>query len=135
MRIAIFGLGYVGTVTAAGLASQGHQVCGVDVDALKVEHIRSGRSPVVEPGIEELIATAVESGDLTATTDPVAALERADVSLLCVGTPSMSQGGTDLTYLRRALDDIRARTGGCHTARIGFPCSRRQKHRSPRNRG
>jgi GDP-mannose 6-dehydrogenase len=107
MRIAIFGLGYVGTVTAAGLASQGHQVCGVDVDALKVEHIRSGRSPVVEPGIEELIATAVESGDLTATTDPVAALERADVSLLCVGTPSKSQGGTDLTYLRRALDDIR----------------------------
>jgi GDP-mannose 6-dehydrogenase len=107
MRIAIFGLGYVGTVTAAGLASQGHQVCGVDVDALKVEHIRSGRSPVVEPGIEELIAAAVESGNLTATTDPIVGLERADVSLLCVGTPSMSQGGTDLTYLRRALDDIR----------------------------
>jgi GDP-mannose 6-dehydrogenase len=107
MRIAIFGLGYVGTVTAAGLASQGHQVCGVDVDALKVEHIRSGRSPVVEPGIEELIAAAVENGNLTATTDPVVGLERADVSLLCVGTPSMSQGGTDLTYLRRALDDIR----------------------------
>ena len=111
MRIAIFGLGYVGTVTAAGLASQGHEVCGVDVDAVKVEHIRSGRSPVVEPGIEELIATAVESGDLTATTDPVAALERADVSLLCVGTPSKPQGGTDLTYLRRALDDIRQATG------------------------
>ena len=107
MRIAIFGLGYVGTVTAAGLASQGHQVCGVDVDALKVEHIRSGRSPVVEPGIEELIAAAVENGNLTATTDPVVGLDRADVSLLCVGTPSMSQGGTDLTYLRRALDDIR----------------------------
>jgi GDP-mannose 6-dehydrogenase len=107
MRIAVFGLGYVGTVTAAGLASQGHQVCGVDVDALKVEHIRSGRSPVVEPGIEELIATAVENDDFSATTDPVVALDRADVSLLCVGTPSMSQGGTDLTYLRRALDDIR----------------------------
>jgi GDP-mannose 6-dehydrogenase len=107
MRIAVFGLGYVGTVTAAGLASQGHQVCGVDVDALKVEHIRSGHSPVVEPGIEELIATAVENGDLSATTDPVVALDRADVSLLCVGTPSMSQGGTDLTYLRRALEDIR----------------------------
>jgi GDP-mannose 6-dehydrogenase len=107
MRIAVFGLGYVGTVTAAGLASQGHQVCGVDVDALKVEHIRSGRSPVVEPGIEELIATAVENGDLSATTDPAVALDRADVSLLCVGTPSMSQGGTDLSYLRRALDDIR----------------------------
>jgi GDP-mannose 6-dehydrogenase len=107
MRIAIFGLGYVGTVTAAGLASQGHEVWGVDVDQVKVDHIQSGRSPVVEPGIDELIATAVDRGTLRATTDPVAALEGADVSLLCVGTPSMPQGGTDLTYLRRALDDIR----------------------------
>jgi GDP-mannose 6-dehydrogenase len=107
MRIAIFGLGYVGTVTAAGLASQGHNVCGVDVDAVKVDHIRSGRSPVVEPGIDRLIATAVESGRLRATTDPVVALDRADVSLLCVGTPSTPHGGTDLTYMRRALEDIR----------------------------
>ena len=107
MRIAIFGLGYVGTVTAAGLASQGHYVCGVDVDEVKVDHVRSGRSPVVEPGIDELVATAVENGNLTATTDAVLALDQADVSLLCVGTPSKPQGGTDLTYLRRALDDIR----------------------------
>ena len=107
MRIAIFGLGYVGTVTAAGLASQGHQVCGVDVDAVKVDLIRSGQSPVVEPGIDELTAAAVERGDLSATTDPVVALDRADVSLLCVGTPSKQQGGTDLSYLRRALEDIR----------------------------
>jgi GDP-mannose 6-dehydrogenase len=107
MRIAVFGLGYVGTVTAAGLASEGHEVCGVDVDSVKVDHIRSGRSPVVEPGIDDLIAMAVENGRLSATTDPVAALDRADVSLLCVGTPSSPQGGTDLTYLRRALEDIR----------------------------
>jgi GDP-mannose 6-dehydrogenase len=107
MRIAVFGLGYVGTVTAAGLASCGHEVCGVDVDAVKVEHLRSGRSPVVEPGIDDLVATAVKRGVLSATTDPVVALDRADVSLLCVGTPSKPQGGTDLVYLRRALDDIR----------------------------
>ena len=107
MRIAIFGLGYVGTVTAAGLASQGHYVCGVDVDEVKVDHVRSGRSPVVEPGIDELVAIAVQNGNLTATTDAVVALDQADVSLLCVGTPSKPQGGTDLTYLRRALDDIR----------------------------
>jgi GDP-mannose 6-dehydrogenase len=107
MRIAVFGLGYVGTVTAAGLASRGHEVCGVDVDALKVEHLLLGRSPVVEPGIDELVATAVARGTLTATTDPVVALDRADVSLLCVGTPSKPQGGTDLGYLRRALNDIR----------------------------
>lgn len=107
MRIAILGLGYVGTVTAAGLASRGHNVCGVDVDVAKVEHIRAGRSPVVEPDIDELIATAVQQGNLSATTDPVAAMDRADVSLICVGTPSMPQGGTDLTYLQHALDDIR----------------------------
>ncbi len=107
MRIAVFGLGYVGTVTAAGLASRGHQVCAVDVDDVKVDHVRAGRSPVVEPGIEELIATAVERGDLSATTDPMVALDRADVSLVCVGTPSVPEGGTDLRYLRRALDDIR----------------------------
>jgi GDP-mannose 6-dehydrogenase len=89
------------------LAAQGHDVCGVDVDSVKVDHIRSGRSPVVEPGIDDLIAMAVENGRLSATTDPVAALDRADVSLLCVGTPSSPQGGTDLTYLRRALEDIR----------------------------
>jgi GDP-mannose 6-dehydrogenase len=107
MRIAVFGLGYVGTVTAAGLASRGHEVWGVDVDPVKIDLIRSGRSPVVEPGIDELVATAVGAGVLSATTDPVVALNRADVSLLCVGTPSMPQGGTDLTYLRRALEDIR----------------------------
>jgi GDP-mannose 6-dehydrogenase len=107
MRIAVFGLGYVGTVTAAGLASRGHQVCGVDVDAVKVNLISSGQSPVVEPGINELITTSVEQGNLSATTDALVALDRADVSLLCVGTPSMHQGGTDLSYLRRALDDIR----------------------------
>ena len=108
MRVAIFGLGYVGTVTAAGLASRGHQVCGVDIDAVKVEYLRSGRSPVVEPGLDDLIASATADGTLTATTDPVMALDRADVSLLCVGTPSRPRGGTDLTYLNRALADIRA---------------------------
>jgi GDP-mannose 6-dehydrogenase len=75
MRIAVLGLGYVGTVTAAGLASRGHDVCSVDVDPVKVDHIRSGRSRVVEPGIDQLIASAVVSGGLCATTAPVGALE------------------------------------------------------------
>jgi len=120
MRIAVFGLGYVGTVTAAGLAARGHQVCGVDVDAVKVDHITSGRSPVVEPGVDQLIAAAVETGALRATTDPVVALERADVSLLCVGTPSTPQGGTDLTYLRRALADIRRGLGAATPPESGL---------------
>jgi GDP-mannose 6-dehydrogenase len=107
VRIAVFGLGYVGTVTAAGLASRGHQVCGVDIDPVKVELIRAGRSPVVEPGLEELVARGVAAGALDATCDAVVALERADISLLCVGTPSSPQGSTDLVFLRRALHDVR----------------------------
>jgi GDP-mannose 6-dehydrogenase len=107
MKIAVFGLGYVGTVTAAGLASQGHEVWGVDVDEVKVEFIKAGHSPVVEPGIEELLVAAVAQGRLTATVDPVEALDGADVSLLCVGTPSKATGGTNLTYLKRAVADIR----------------------------
>jgi GDP-mannose 6-dehydrogenase len=108
MRIAVFGLGYVGTVTAAGLASRGHEVRGVDVDPVKVGSIRAGRSPVVEPGLDELVADGVFSGALRATTEAAEALDGADVSLLCVGTPSTPQGSTDLGYLRRALEDIRA---------------------------
>jgi len=107
MKVAVFGLGYVGTVTAAGLASRGHEVVGVDVDASKVEAISQGRSPVVEPGIDELIAQAVASGLLRATTQSREAVERADVSLICVGTPSAPNGNTDLTYVARALEDLR----------------------------
>src|SRR3954453_19857191 len=108
MRIAVFGLGYVGTVTAAGLAARGHEVRGVDVDPVKIELIRAGRSPVVEPGLDELVADGGRRGALRATADPTVALDRADLSLLCVGTPSAPQGDTDLTHLRRAVADIAA---------------------------
>ncbi|GAB2583255.1 UDP-glucose dehydrogenase family protein [Kribbella endophytica] len=108
MKVAVFGLGYVGAVTAACLAANGHDVWGVDVDAAKVEPIAAGRSPVVEPGLNELVSAAVAAGRLHATTDPAAALDRADVSLICVGTPSTSTGSTDLTYVRRAIQDIAA---------------------------
>src|SRR3954470_16139440 len=90
MRVAVFGLGYVGTVTAAGLAHCGHQVVGVDVDAAKVAAINSGDSPVVEPGIVELIETGARSGRLRATTSAAEAVQQADLSLICVGTPSGS---------------------------------------------
>src|SRR5689334_23206832 len=120
MKLAIFGLGYVGTVTAAGLAAQGHDVCGVDVDSVKVDQISSGRSPVVEPGVDELIAAAVERGTLRATTDPRAALDQAEISLICVGTPSSPRGGTDLSYLRRALEDIRRSMDAVRPPASGF---------------
>ncbi|HTT54275.1 MAG TPA: nucleotide sugar dehydrogenase [Streptosporangiaceae bacterium] len=108
MRVAVLGLGYVGTVTAACLAANGHDVWGVDVDAAKIAEIRAGRSPVVEPGLAELVAQAVASGALHATTDCRAALDGAELSLVCVGTPSTGRGGTDLFYVRRAMEDIAA---------------------------
>lgn len=107
MRITVLGLGYVGTITAAGLASKGHDVMGVDVDESKVESIRRGWSPVVEPGIAELVAAGVAGGGLDATTDMRAALDRSDVSLVCVGTPSTARGSTDLAFLARALSELR----------------------------
>jgi GDP-mannose 6-dehydrogenase len=106
MRVAVIGLGYVGTATAACLASRGHDVWGVDVEAAKVEEIRAGRSPVAEPGLGALIAETVADGTLHATTSCAEALDEADVSLVCVGTPSAARGGTDLFYIRRAVDDL-----------------------------
>ena len=106
MRVAVIGLGYVGTVTAACLASRGHDVWGVDVEAAKVDEIRAGRSPVAEPGLGALIAETVAGGTLHATTSCAEALDEADVSLVCVGTPSAARGGTDLFFIRRAVDDL-----------------------------
>jgi nucleotide sugar dehydrogenase len=106
MKVAVIGLGYVGTVTAACVASHGHEVWGVDVDANKVAEIRVGRSPVAEPGLDALVAQTVNSGMLHATTSCLDALDGADVSLVCVGTPSTARGGTDLSYVRRAVNDI-----------------------------
>ncbi|MDA8045727.1 MAG: nucleotide sugar dehydrogenase [Actinomycetota bacterium] len=106
MRVAVFGLGYVGAVTAACLADNGHQVWGVDVDPGKVGTIRSGRSPVAEPGLHELIEQVVSAGNLRATTDPAEALMGADASILCVGTPSTIEGGTDLTSIHSVISDL-----------------------------
>jgi len=106
MKVAVVGLGYVGTVTAACLASCGHDVWGVDVDATKVDEIRVGRSPVSEPGLNALVAQMVADGTLHAATSCADALENAEVSLVCVGTPSAPRGGTDLFYVQRAIDDI-----------------------------
>jgi GDP-mannose 6-dehydrogenase len=106
MKVAAIGLGYVGTVTAACLASRGHDVWGVDVDAAKVDEIRRGRSPVAEPGLDALVAGAVADGRLHSTMSCADALDGADVSLVCVGTPSTARGGADLSYIRRAVDDI-----------------------------
>jgi len=106
MKVAVIGLGYVGTVTAACLASRGHDVWGVDVDTAKVADIQHGRSPVAEPGLGELVACTAAAGTLHATTTCPEAIEQADVSLVCVGTPSTARGSTDLFYINRAVEDI-----------------------------
>ncbi|MFZ0249231.1 MAG: UDP-glucose/GDP-mannose dehydrogenase family protein [Acidimicrobiales bacterium] len=106
MKVAVFGLGYVGTVSAACLAANGHDVWGVDPDELKVAAVASGTSPIVEPGLQALVAQAVASGKLHASVRPADALDNADVSLLCVGTPSATSGETNLAYIYRVVEEL-----------------------------
>ena len=108
MKVAVVGLGYVGTVTAACLALHGHDVWGIDVDAAKVQEIQAGHSPVAEPGLDELVRQVAAAGTLHATVSCAEALDGADVSLVCVGTPFTAQGGTDLACIHRAVGDIAA---------------------------
>jgi len=105
-RISIFGLGYVGTVTAACLAHRGNEVTGVDLSAAKVEALESGRSPIVEPGLGDLIASSRKASLLHATTDSAAAVLNTDISFLCVGTPSLRNGKLDLGHLEPVCREI-----------------------------
>ncbi len=122
MKVAIFGLGYVGTVTAACLAANGHDVWGVDVDKNKVDAIQRGRSPVVEPGLTELVEQVRSSGRLRATISAREAVEHADISLLCVGTPSTAQGGTNLGYIHRVAEDVTAALAAREPGQVRFHC-------------
>jgi GDP-mannose 6-dehydrogenase len=106
VKVAVFGLGYVGTVSAAALARDGHEVVGVDVVASKIEILSAGRSPVLEPGIDELIGAGVASGRLRATDDPAEGLADAALSLICVGTPSRADGSLDLKYVKQVAGQI-----------------------------
>jgi GDP-mannose 6-dehydrogenase len=106
VKIAVFGLGYVGTVSAAAFASLGHEVVGVDANERKVEMLRSGQSPVLEPGLPELVRLQREAGRLDATVDGEAAAAGADVSLICVGTPSQSNGSLGTDAVERVAETI-----------------------------
>jgi GDP-mannose 6-dehydrogenase len=108
MRLSVFGLGYVGCVSSACFSDQGHEVVGVDTNPLKVQIINEGRTPVIEPGVEDLIGRAVKDKRLRATTDPLDAVENTDVSLVCVGTPGRSNGCLDLAYVKGACKQIGA---------------------------
>jgi GDP-mannose 6-dehydrogenase len=106
MKVSVFGLGYVGSVSAASFAADGHMVVGVDVNPDKVASLNEGRSPIVEKGLDELIKSATAAGSLRATTSTDEAVQATDLSLLCVGTPSRKNGSLDLSYLERVCEQI-----------------------------
>ena len=106
MKIAIFGLGYVGCVSAACLVRDDHQVIGVDVNPVKLETIRAGKSPIIEPGLEALLAEGVKNGRLTTTDDTETAVFEAEIIIVCVGTPSQKNGGLDLGYVENVCEQI-----------------------------
>ena len=113
MQIAILGLGYVGTTTAACLARDGHHVLGVDINAEKVAAIGAGRSPVVEPMVEELLGQGVAEGRVRSAASLQGELDRTDMVIICVGTPSRADGKLDLSHLlestRQLGQAVRAR--------------------------
>src|SRR5262245_44742589 len=100
MRISVFGLGYVGAVTASCLAEQGHHIVGVDVHPQKVADFNLGQAPIVEPELDGLLRQAHAKGLLRATTNSAEAVAATEVSLICVGTPSKSNGAPDISNVQ-----------------------------------
>jgi GDP-mannose 6-dehydrogenase len=116
MKISVFGLGYVGAVSAGCLAGDGHTVVGVDPNRTKVDLINAGRTPIIEKDIGELIAESVRAGRLSATTSVADAVAATEISLVCVGTPSQLNGNLDLSYVRRVCEEI----GGALRGKAAF---------------
>ncbi|MGA2964802.1 MAG: nucleotide sugar dehydrogenase [Terriglobales bacterium] len=108
MPVSIFGLGYVGSVSASCFASMGHKVIGVDVSHAKVEMMDSGRTPIIEARMSEMVAEAHRAGLLRATTDATDAVLNSDVSFVCVGTPSLKNGKLDLSHIEQVAREIAA---------------------------
>jgi GDP-mannose 6-dehydrogenase len=106
MKVSVFGIGYVGTVLAACLAEDGHEIVAVDISAEKVRSINAGETPISEPGVPALIQQAVERGTLRATTDAAEAVQTTELSFVCVGTPSRHNGDLDLRYVLQVCEDI-----------------------------
>ena len=106
MNISIFGLGYVGAVTAGCLTKQGHNIVGVDVHPAKVESFNAGVPPILEPGLEDLLKSAKTKGLLRATQSWEDAIAHTEASIVCVGTPSKVSGGLDLAFVRGVVEQI-----------------------------
>ena len=106
MKLSVWGLGYVGTVSAGCLAQEGHEVIGVDSEPTKVDLINAGKSPIIEKDIGAIIERQVAAGRLSATTDAAVGVGWADLFLICVGTPSRGNGDIELKYVRRVCEEI-----------------------------
>ncbi len=118
MRISVLGLGYVGAVSSACLANLGHTVIGVDTNPTKVALISDGKSPIVEADLEDLVRKGVDSGRLFATLDLEHAIQNSEISMICVGTPSLVNGGIDLNHIRKICHEagsVLARKAAFHT--------------------
>ena len=139
MKVAVFGLGYVGTFSAACLAANGHDVWGVDPDEMKVAAISAGHSPVVDPGSNPCWRNRSPAGTLHASVRPDVALEGAEVSLLCVGTPSTTSGEANLAHIYRVVEDLIQPLSDSlgtglphdHHSEYGLAGHRRRRHRCP----
>jgi GDP-mannose 6-dehydrogenase len=116
MRVSIFGIGYVGAVSAACLAGAGHSVTAVDLNSAKVDLVNKGLSPITEAGLDELLAAGVRAGTLRATSDVSRAIEDSDLSFICVGTPSQTNGSLDLAAVERVCKQV----GSAIRHKIGF---------------
>ena len=117
-RIAVLGLGYVGCVTAACLARLGHRVTGVDRDEFKVRSVLDGKPPFFEPGLDEIVRETAANGTLRATSDLGACIGECDIALICVGTPSETNGNIGLGQLKRVCEEIAAHLPGRKTPLI-----------------
>lgn len=106
VSISVFGLGYVGSVSAACLAHMGHQVTGVDVSPAKVEMLNRGQSPIIEAGMSDLVGEGLAAGKLRATSHAAEAVRESDISFICVGTPSLRNGKLDLTHIEKVASEI-----------------------------
>jgi GDP-mannose 6-dehydrogenase len=106
VKIAIFGLGYVGVVSAACLARDGHEVLGVDPNRVKTDLVNEAKSPIIEPGLDALMHLSVAAGRLKAGADHARAVRHCDLMLICVGTPGAANGSLDLRYVRRICEQI-----------------------------
>ena len=106
MKIAIFGLGYVGLTAAACLTKQGHDVLGIDVSEQKIASINAGRSPITEPGVEELLREALAGRRLRATNNTASELDDCDIAIVCVGTPSAVDGSHNMSHIAEVTRQI-----------------------------